>query len=459
MDYKEQHSTNINGIVVQAVVGLLMIVTHHLELYKYITDITLADTNFGGGQTTYTSLGNQGVNNWVSLINYLNTNININNSQWWTIAMDYNTVAQLLWTGVPGTPFDGGYELIPRVGSCICNPGPCGCVLTGGTGHSGTYHLITGATQCEWDCCSGVTIPECAILITGQEEGVLYYDFDTNSTTKLFDTPPYERLDIAARQNKLWVYAEAGGAYEIKEYDVVYSPYFQYTFNRNIAVNASGMGRGLTPTEDPNILLTANDKVYKIDITTNVATTTLQFPLPSGLTCTGDIMYDNVTGNMVITYGSGTTQYVGKFDANGNLLEESHINSTTPGIGANESIDSLFNYGTWTPGVYPLFNVDGPIYGITTERRVIELLQTPILQFAPVEAQTLTLVNQITNKVHGATNIFNVVNGQMHGCVDITGTTSVDDVYWCDGMLGCLPYPPNVTPPNSFWTTPYFNRL
>ena len=33
--------------------------------------------------------------------------------------------------------------------------------------------------------------------------------------------------------------------------------------------------------------------------------------------------------------------------ANGNLLEESHINSTTPGIGVNESIDSLFNYGTW----------------------------------------------------------------------------------------------------------------
>ena len=197
--------------------------------YKYITDITLADTNFGGGQTTYTSLGNQGVNNWVSLINYLNTNININNSQFWTIAMDYNTVAQLLWTGVPGTPFDGGYELIPRVGSCICNPGPCGCVLTGGTGHSGTYHLITGATQCEWDCCSGVTIPECAILITGQEEGVLYYDFDTNSTTKLFDTPPYERLDIAARQNKLWVYGDLQEeAYEIKEYDVVYSPYFQY---------------------------------------------------------------------------------------------------------------------------------------------------------------------------------------------------------------------------------------
>ena len=342
--------------------------------------------------------------------------------------------------------------MVPQVGSCLCNPGPCDCVLTGGTGHSGTYHLITGQTQCEWDCCSGVTIPECAILITGQEEGVLYYDFDSNSTTKLFDTPPYEKLDIAARQNKLWLYADIGAAHLIKEYDVVYSPYFQYAFNRNISLNSNNVGRGLTPTEDPNILLTANDKVYKVDITTTVATTTLQFALPSGLTCTGDIMYDNVTGNMIITYGTGTTQYVGRFDSTGTLLEESHINSTTPGIGVNESIDSLFNYGTWnTTGVYPYFNApyDGPIYGITTERRVIELLQTPILEFAPVETQTLTLVNQITNKVYGATNIFNVVNGQMHGCVNISGYTS-GDVYWCDGMSGCLPYPSNVTPQNSF---------
>ena len=391
------------------------------------------------------------VNNWADLINWFNTNGGGGQALGYnlTLAMDYNEVAQALWWGgpTPTQPFLRA-EFVPQVGSCICNPGPCGCVLTGGTGHSGTYHLITGATQCEWDCCSGVTIPECAILITGQEEGVLYYDFDSNSTTKLFDTPPYQRLDIAARQNKLWVYGDLGAIYEIKEYDVVYSPYFQYVFNRNISVLASNMGRGLTPTDDPNILLTANDKVYKIDITANVASTAYQFDLPSGLTCTGDIMYDNVTGNMVITYGSGTTQYVGRFDSGGVLLEESHINTTTPGIGVNESIDSLFNYGTWTPGSYPLFNVDGPIYGITTERRVIELLTNP-LQFAPVEAQTLTLVNQITNKVHGATNIFNVVNGEMHGCVNISGDNS-SDVYWCDGMLGCLPYPSNVTPPNSF---------
>ena len=429
-----------------------------LGAYKYINQVTARHTP--SGSAAFTVPGTLGpANNWAEVINWLNTGLQQNGyyPNAWDLTMDYNTVAQILWNGVPGTPFEGGYELIPMVGPCYCTPGPCDCILTGGTGHSGTYHLITGQTQCEWDCCSGVTIPECAILITGREEGVLYYDFDTNTTTKLFDEPGYERIDIAARQNKLWIYADTGAAHEIKEYDVIYYPYFQYAFNRNISVLSSNIGRGLTPTEDPNILLTANDKVYKVDITANVAATTYQFDLPSGLTCTGDIMYDNVSGNMIITYGSGATQYVGKFDGAGNLLEESHINSTTLGIGTGETIDSLFNYGTWTPpvpafpGQYQYFTppYNGPIYGITTERRVIELLQNP-LQFAPVEAQTLTLVNQISNKVHGATNIFNIVNGMMHGCVNITGTTSSSDVYWCDELLGCLPYPSNVTPPNSF---------
>ena len=170
-------------------------------------------------------------------------------------------------------------------------------------------------------------------------------------------------------------------------------------------------------------------------------------------------MYDHITGNMIITYGSGTTQYVGKFDATGNLLEESHINTTTAGIGTGETIDSLFNYGTWSTAAsgQQMWNGNlGPIYGITTERRVIELLQTPILQFAPIETQTLPLVNQITNKVHGATNIVSIVNGVIKTCVDITGDTA-SDVYWCDEMLGCLPYPPNVTPPNS--TGPHIDLI
>ena len=409
--------------------------------WKYLKDINIFVQGAAGN--TYNLLGAP-YTSWIDLINGLNT---ATNSNLYNLSMDYNTVANMLYVTQSGNT--GKFMMAPGVGSCYCNPGPCGCVLTGGTGHTGGYHL-NNQVGCDYVCCSGITIPECSILITGQEEGVLYYDFDTNTTTKLFDEPGFEKLDIAARQNKLWIYKNIGGTDIIREYDVVWAP-FQKVFNRDITV-PNGLGRGLTATEDPNILLSATDKVYKLDITVSPAVATTQFPLPSGMTCTGDIVYDSTNGAMIITYGTGATQYVGSFDGSplGIPLEESHINLTTPGIGVNEQIDSLFNYGTWTvtPG-YSYFNVpySGPIYGITTDRRVIELLTNP-LQFAPVETQTLTLVNQITNQVHGASNILNIVNGSMHDCADITIIN--DDVYWCNELLGCLPYPSNITPPNSF---------
>jgi len=424
--------------------------------WKVLQQINLVENLQSGGQTG--PILNSPYTTWQSLITDLNNTYQVGNTTFFTLSQSYNDVAQLLDGGIPSAGIQIMLEMIPVIQSCYCTSGSCDCVLTAGTGTTGYYHLVTGHTQCLLDCCSGITIPECGILITGQEEGVLYYDFATNATTKLFDEPGWERLDIAARQNKLWVYRSIGASDVIREYDVVWAP-FQKVFNRDITVG-NGLGRGLTATEDPNILITATDFVYKLDITTTIAVDTQLFPLPSGLTCTGDIMYDNVTGNMIITYGTGATQYVGKFDGSplGIPLEESHINTTTIGIGVNESIDSLFNYGTWTTNTsgYMTFNqpYNGPMYGITTERRVIELLTNP-LQFAPLETQTLTLVNQITNKVHGAANIINIVNGQVHGCVDISGTST--DKWWCHETLGCLSYPPNVTPPNSYG--PHIDQL
>ena len=377
---------------------------------------------------------------WTDLINDMNTQV----GPGFSLTMLYNEVAELLEQGLPGaTPYN--MEIYPVLGTCHCSPGPCDCLEVQGTGHTGAYNYLN-YTQCQQDCCSDITIPECSILITGKEEGVLYYDFATNTTAKLFDEPTYDTIDIAARQQKLWIYKTSlATGNVIREYDCTWAP-FQKVWNRDITVGP-GIGRGLTATENGNELLTANDKVYKLDISGPVATSTLQFALPSGHTCTGDILYDATNGNMIITYGTGTTQYVGAFTSTGVKLQESHINSTTTGIGMNESIDSLFNSGTWT-GTYPYFQVpyNGPIYGITTERRVIELLSSPF-GFAPVETHTLPLVNQVTNNVHGATNILNIVNGQLHDCVDIN--INPTDVYWCDGLLGCLPYPPNVTPPNS----------
>jgi len=412
--------------------------------WKHLVSVNIRKQNPATGVISTNLLGSP-YTDWVSLINGLNTNL----GNYFNLSMSYNDVAQMVYNGVPGTPIGSGYEIVPSNGSCYCNPGPCDCVLTGGTGHTGTYHL-NDQLQCEYNCCSGITIPECSILITGKEEGVLYYDYDTNTTTKLFDEPGFETLDIAARQDKLWLYKSIGGADIIREYDVVWSP-FQKVFNRDITVPL-GLGRGLTATQNPNKLISATNSVYELDITTTTAVATPLFGLPSGLTCTGDIIYDTTNGGMVITYGTGTSQYVGRFDGiNATPLEESHINLTTLGIGMNESIDSLFNYGTWTPVVGGLsyFNApyNGPIYGITTNRRVIELLSNP-LQFAPVETQTLTLVNQITNKVNGATNIINIINGQIHDCV-VVDVENLDK-WWCDELLGCLSYPGNITPPNSF---------
>ena len=414
--------------------------------WKYLKDINIFTQGAAGN--TYNLLGAP-YTDWVSLINGLNSNTM---GTPFNLTMSHNDVAQLLYGGIiTGPAAPEKYMMAPGVGSCECIPSECECLLTGGTGHTNGYNL-NNQQGCEYVCCSGITIPECSILITGQEEGVLYYDFDTNTTTKLFDEPGFEKLDIAARQDKLWIYKEITGTDIIREYNVIWAP-FQKVFNRDITCPA-GLGRGLTATEDPNILLSATDAVYKLDITVSPATSALQFTLPSGMTCTGDIIYDSTNGGMIITYGTGTTQYVGKFTSTGTLLEESHINLTTAGIGVNEQIDSLFNYGTWTTsagGGYTYFDApyNGPIYGITTDRRVIELLTNP-LQFAPVATQTLTLVNLITNKVHGASNILNIVNGQMHDCADIDITMIDDDLWWCDELLGCLVYPYNVTPPNSF---------
>ena len=402
--------------------------------WKHLIEIHIAET----ANPTVFTMGPY--TTWVDLINDLNSTL----GNHFSLTMLYNDVAQLLDLGIPGaTPWN--LEIMPVLGGCMCSPGPCDCVLRMGTGHTGYYHYLN-YNQCQQDCCTAMTIDECSILITGNDEGVLYYDFAANTTTKLFDEPTYDKIDIAARQDKLWIYRTSSNTGNmIREYDCLWAP-FQKIHNRDIVLPIGG--RGLTATENANELLIANDKVYKLDISGPSAVQSLQFPLPSGLTCTGDILYDATNGNMIITYGTGATQYVGAFTSTGVKLQESHINSTTAGIGTNERIDSLFNSGTWSTGTYPYFQTpyNGPIYGITTERRVIELLTSPF-QFAPLETQTLTLFNQITNNVNGATNILNVINGQLHDCVDIN--INPTDVYWCDGLLGCLPYPPNVTPPNS----------
>jgi len=321
-------------------------------------------------------------------------------------------------------------EIVPVWETCVCAEDPCGCVLTPGTGHTSGFSITQSAT-CEQICCSSTCVVECGVLITGSEEGVLYYDHVGNTTHKLFDDIGFDNRDIAARQNKLWTY----DSNIIKEYDVTWCP-FSHAFNRNIGISAP-LGKGLTPTNNPNILLAAGNYVTEIDISGAVAISTNLYPIPSGLTCTGDILWDEspgapTPGHTIITFGSGSTHYVGKFThPGGTLLEYSLITGLNP----NERMDSL----------YGVSDVSTQLFGITTERRVFELLtNTSPLQFAPVATQTLTLVNQLTNIVNGATNVFyGPTTSNNTSCTMIES----GDAWWCQDVVGCQSYPGGTIPP------------
>ena len=138
--------------------------------WKYLKDINIFTQGAAGN--TYNLLGAP-YTDWVSLINGLNSNTM---GTPFNLTMSHNDVAQLLYGGIiTGPAAPEKYMMAPGVGSCECIPSECECLLTGGTGHTNGYNL-NNQQGCEYVCCSGITIPECSILITGQEEGVLYYD-------------------------------------------------------------------------------------------------------------------------------------------------------------------------------------------------------------------------------------------------------------------------------------------
>ena len=186
---------------------------------------------------------------------------------------------------------------------------------------------------------------------------------------------------------------------DIKEYDITLSP-FTLSYNRMITVPGAHIGKGLT-FHSTNKLVCANTNVQTVDITTNVGTLTTQFPLPGGMKCTGDLLYTGsagvgTNGMYIILYWDDDIPLhkVGKFTGNGLLVQESIIPNTI--VTGTTYFDSLF---TDT-------NTD-TVYGITNDARVYELIQNPLLEFAPVPVHTTPIPFPIgqTNFVHGADNV------------------------------------------------------
>ena len=229
----------------------------------------------------------------------------------------------------------------------------------------------------------------------------------------------------------------------IKEYDITLSP-FTLTYNRIITVPSYNIGKGLT-FYGPNKLVCANTEVEVVDITpnpTNTGTLSTLFSLPSGYSCTGDLLYTGSVGNtgvgmFLVLYNSGgfanppgATHKIGKFTVGGQLIDEATIPNTV--LTGTSYFDSLFVDA----------NTDA-VYGITNDARVYELQQNPILQFAPVPTHSspIPFANNVTKTVHGADNV--QMPGNMAWEMSCASGITAPISYNCQinpglGLAGCI---------------------
>ena len=369
----------------------------------------------------------------------------------------------------------------------IDNCEDCGCTEMLGTGRTGTFDWNQ-----EDDCLEGCCDPDlkkCDVLVIGDDEGIQVYSTTGNSTSHLFDVDTHDIKDIASTTEFIWVYKVGGGGTQIDEYKIVMAPFTQY-LNRTITLNSLDIGNGLTyfgPDGSGNSLLTSvNTSTLLLTIppgTTNInITPTIVNNLPTGYKCTGDILTrGNGSGTFnnsldVILYDNGTTYKVGKIQRlTGTILEE-HIIPTTLMTGTTK-FHSLY-------ADVP----NGRLAGITTDGRVYELKQSPILEFGTSTIGQIDFFRASaphntggTKTIYGATNLdysdgtcaMNLIkypityDCTVNGCVDpLDGsgqysgpTASADCDTLCVITWNCNPGTgyPNCT--NIIQTLPYADAL
>ena len=156
----------------------------------------------------------------------------------------------------------------------------------------------------------------------------------TTQTTKLINLPDNNYTDIAMSDTKLWLNSILNNS--IDEYNITLSPW-SYSYSRTINVsNYLASGNGLA-YKSSNVLISGNQGIYEIDITTNNGLETLLFMLPNNggnivSEVNGDILYNPTNGNYIVIYntidrGSGNIEhYIGEFSSNGSLLNRVTLN-------------------------------------------------------------------------------------------------------------------------------------
>jgi hypothetical protein len=159
----------------------------------------------------------------------------------------------------------------------------------------------------------------------------IYFDENLSGTTetvKLINLPNNQYTDIAMSSTKIWLNSILNNS--IDEYNVTLSPW-TYAYNRTINIsNIPSIGNGLA-YKTSNKLISGNQGIYEIDITTNNGISTLLFMLPGNGSnivseVNGDIYYDSQNNSYIVIYNtiyrdSGAIEhFIGEFSSIGVLL-------------------------------------------------------------------------------------------------------------------------------------------
>jgi thioredoxin-related protein len=191
---------------------------------------------------------------------------------------------------------------------------------------------------CQARCTGSEPLYDSNILgITSTGVDMIYFNNTLSGVTETFNLinfPNNNYTDIAISDTKLWLNSILNNS--IDEYNITLSPW-SYSYSRTINVsNYSASGNGLA-YKSSNVLISGNQGIYEIDITTNNGEATLLFMLPNNggnivSEVNGDILYNPTNGNYIIIYNtiyrdSGYADYyIGEFSPTGTLLNRVTLN-------------------------------------------------------------------------------------------------------------------------------------
>jgi hypothetical protein len=406
--------------------------------WKYVTFVSVPLINSGQLITTPSLLS------WSGLITYLNTTypwLSVNSS------MNFNDVNNTIMSNNNGVGIKAGNSL------CTCQTLPCDCHHVDGTGHTNGYH-ITNYSDCQNDCCSGVCVDTCGVLMVGRSHGVSTYDFDTNTAIHLFHStihPGFAINDIAAGYGYIWIYESGIPNCRIEEHKIINLCPFQHVFVREIET-FHNLGKGMSPNYDETSLIveinevtgtqTSGDGIIAvINIAGGGTGVQILFQLPQyaggpisspgsilqlvvgdQYRVTGDILYNSSTGRMLVLYGSGSyvDMWIGEFSFAGNQLQQFHI---TGGLAPFDYFTALFE-DTPTGKKYAISR-DGVVCPIKMSPLQIMPAIQQIPDYFPTTAPYSVIVNGATNLMNSSSNCVSLLVPPSWNC-KISGGGCVD---------------------------------